>query len=477
MRQTAESNQIVPVIMCGGAGTRLWPVSREGWPKQFIPLVGDRSTFQQVFKRIASAALFAEPIVVTNVDFRFIVAEQLRALGIKAEIILEPVRRDSGPAVAIAAELASRRNAKADVLVLAADHVIFNSEAFLSACHEALPMTALGKIVTFGLRPSAASVDYGYIAAGAKLEGAAAFEVASFVEKPDAATAERYVADGYLWNSGNFMFRADVMLAELEHFEPEMAAAAKAAVSEGHKEYDFFRLGEDAFRRAPAKSIDYALMERTSRAAVVPADFGWTDVGSWNAVWKLMDRDLDGNAVLGTAEFVSAHRNLIYGHNDILTAVVGLDDIVVVTTPDAVLVTSRDNAGDVKKLVKQLKAKNRNEVVEHLRVYRPWGYYQTVDLGNRYHVKRIVVNPDQKLSLQKHSHRSEHWVVVRGTAEVTIDEEVRSLYENESVYVPIGRVHRLANRGRIPLELVEVQVGSYLGEDDIIRLEDVYHRS
>lgn len=463
--------------MCGGAGTRLWPVSREGWPKQFIPLLGDQSTFQQVFERIGSRELFAPPIVITNADFRFIVAEQLRTLGIEAEIVLEPSRRDSGPAVAVAAELASRRNARANILILAADHVILDSEAFLSACRDARPAAEAGRIVTFGLRPSAPSVDYGYISPGAKLAGAAAHEVVAFVEKPDAVTATRYVSDGYLWNSGNFMFRADVMLGEIERYEPEIFAAAKAAVSEAGREFDFLRLGKEAFEQAPAKSIDYAVMEKTTRAAVVPADYGWSDVGSWNAVWELLNKDGDGNAARGGAEFVDAHRNLVYGEDGVLTAVVGLDDIVVVTTLDAVLVASRGKTGDVKTLVKQLRAKNRREIVEHRRVYRPWGYYQTIDFGARYHVKRIVVNPGQWLSLQKHFHRAEHWVVVKGTAEVTIEEQVRSLYENESIYIPIGSVHRLANRGRIPLELVEVQVGSYLGEDDIVRLEDVYHRS
>jgi mannose-1-phosphate guanylyltransferase / mannose-6-phosphate isomerase len=301
--------------------------------------------------------------------------------------------------------------------------------------------------------------------------------VDSFVEKPDAETAERYVTDGYLWNSGNFMFRADVMLSELANYEPEIAAAAKAAVSEGSKDYDFFRLGSDAFERSPAKSIDYAVMERTTRAAVVPADYGWSDVGSWSAVWDLLEQNRDGNAARGNAEFLDANRNLIYADDGILTAIVGLDDLVVVATPDAVLVASRANAGDVKKLVMQLKLKDRREVVEHRRVDRPWGHYKLVDAGARYQVKRIVVNPGATLSLQKHFHRAEHWVVVKGTAEVTIDDKVRDLHENESVYVPIGSIHRLSNKGRIPLELIEVQVGSYLGEDDIVRLEDVYHRN
>jgi mannose-1-phosphate guanylyltransferase / mannose-6-phosphate isomerase len=472
-----DEKRIIPVVMCGGAGTRLWPVSREAFPKQFIPLIGELSTFQQVFELDQAKNLLASPIVITNSDFRFIVAEQLRQLGIEAEIVLEPSRRDSGPAVAVAAEIISRRDPKAVVLVLAADHVVLNREAFVAACRDAAPAAEAGRIVTFGLRPTFPSVDYGYISPGAKLDHTTVQAVQSFVEKPDVETATRYVAEGYLWNSGNFMFRADVMLSELANYEPEMAAAAKAAVSEGSKEYDFFRLGADAFERAPAKSIDYAVMEKTTRAAVIPADYGWSDVGSWNAVWDLLEHNRDDNAVRGDAEFLNARRNLIYADDGILTAVVGLDDLVVVATPDAILVASRANAGDVKKLVKQLKLKARREVVEHRRVDRPWGHYKMIDAGERYQVKRIVVNPGATLSLQKHFHRAEHWVVVKGTAEVTINDGVRNLHENESVYVPIGSIHRLSNKGRIPLELIEVQVGSYLGEDDIVRIEDAYHRS
>jgi mannose-1-phosphate guanylyltransferase/mannose-6-phosphate isomerase len=463
--------------MCGGAGTRLWPISREDLPKQFIPLIGERSTFQQTFERIGSKDLFAPPIVITNSDFRFVVAEQLRVLGVEAEIVLEPSRRDSGPAVAVAAELVARRDPAAIVLILAADHVIRDREAFLSACRDALPAAQSGQIVTFGLRPSHPSTDYGYILPGAEIDRSRARKVEAFAEKPDAETAARYVAGGYLWNSGNFLFRADTMLAEVALLEPEIATAASAAVGEGAREYDFFRLGPAAFERAPAKSIDYAVMERTKRAAVVPADYGWSDVGSWNAVWDLMERDRDGNAAQGTAEFLNARGNLVYSEDGVLTAVVGLDDVIVVTTLDAVLVASRDEAADVKTLVKQLKTKNRREVTEHRRVYRPWGYYQAVDLGTRYQVKRIVVNPGAKLSLQKHLHRSEHWVVVSGTAEVIVDGNTRNLYENESAYIPIGSIHRLANWEQAPLELIEVQVGGYLGEDDIIRLDDIYHRT
>ena len=469
------SSALIPVLMCGGAGTRLWPVSRESMPKQFVPLVGDRSTFQQTLERVAHP-MFARPIVITNTDFRFIVAEQLRELGIEADIVLEPARRDSGPAVAVAAVLAAQRDPAALVLVLAADHIIRKPKEFLAACRDAAAAAASGRIVTFGVRPSAPATNYGYIRPGAKLNGAAALAVEAFVEKPDAKTAARYVADDYLWNSGNFLFRADAMLGEITHFEPAIAEAARAAVADMTQDLDFLRLAEEPFRRAPRKSIDYAVMERTKLAAVVEADMGWSDVGSWDAVWDNLAHDADGNAVSGTAVVLDSRNSLVRSDDSILTAVVGIDDAIVVATGDAVLVAARDKAESVKMLVEQLKAQNRREAVEHRRIYRPWGYYQGVDAGARYQVKRIVVKSGARLSLQKHFHRAEHWVVVKGTAEVTIGEDVRTIHENESVYIPIGGVHRLANPGKIPLELIEVQVGSYLGEDDIQRLDDVYGR-
>jgi mannose-1-phosphate guanylyltransferase/mannose-6-phosphate isomerase len=444
-------------------------------PKQFVPLVGERSTFQQTLARIADP-MFDRPIVVTSADFRFIVAEQLRALGIAADIVLEPMRRDSGPAVAAAAVLAEQRDPAAIVLVLASDHVIKNSEAFLAACRAAAAAATAGRIVTFGIRPSFAATSYGYIRPGAKLDGAAVQTVEAFVEKPDAATATRYVAENYLWNSGNFMFRADVMLEEITRFEPTMGEAARAAVGELRQDLDFLRLAAEPFAHAPKKSIDYAVMERTTLAAVVPADIGWSDIGTWDAVWDNLDHDGAGNAVSGPAVVVDSRNSLVRSEEGVLTAVIGLDNVVVVSTGDAVLVTARDKAENVKALVELLKAQNRREAVEHRRIYRPWGYYQGVDIGARYQVKRIVVSPGARLSLQKHFHRAEHWVVVKGTAEVTVGADTRAVHENESVYIPIGSVHRLANPGRIPLELIEVQVGSYLGEDDIQRLDDTYGR-
>jgi mannose-1-phosphate guanylyltransferase / mannose-6-phosphate isomerase len=468
--------QIIPVIMCGGAGTRLWPVSRESMPKQFVPLVGEASTFQQVLARITDPDLFARPIVITKADFRFVVAEQLRERGVVADIVLEPMRRDSGPAVTVAAVMATERDRNALVLVLAADHVIRKPEEFRDACRSAAMAAAEGRIVTFGIRPTGPVTSYGYIRPGKKLNGASVCAVEAFVEKPDADTAATYVADQYLWNSGNFLFHAATMIAEIERFEPAMAEAGKAAVAGLTRDLDFMRLAAEPFARAPIKSIDYAVMERTKLAAVVPADLGWSDVGSWDSVWDVSDHDAAGNATDGPVLLMDSHNSLVRSDESVLTTVVGLDDIIVISTADAVLVASRTKAEQVKALVEQLKVHNYRAAVEHRRIYRPWGYYQDIDIAARYRVKRIVVKSGNALSLQKHFHRSEHWVVVKGTAEVTVNENVRTVHENESIYIPVGSVHRLGNPGKIPLELIEVQVGSYLGEDDIVRLEDVYGR-
>jgi mannose-1-phosphate guanylyltransferase/mannose-6-phosphate isomerase len=468
--------RIIPVIMCGGAGTRLWPVSRESMPKQFVPLVGQGSTFQQVLARISDPDLFARPIIITNSDFRFVVAEQLRECGVEADIVLEPMRRDSGPAVAVSAALATERDRQALVLVLAADHVMHKPDQFREACRLAAAAAAEGRIVTFGIEPTYAATNYGYIRPGEKLNGATVCAVEAFVEKPDAATAATYLADGYLWNSGNFLFQAATMLAEIERLEPAMAEAARSAVKGLTRDLDFLRLSPECFARAPKKSFDYAVMERTTRAAVIPADFGWSDIGSWSTVWDVLAHDAAGNATDGPVVMLDSRNSLVRADESVLTTVVGLDDVIVITTTDAVLVGSRAKAEQVKLLVEQLKAQNRRAAVEHSRLYRPWGYYQDVDVAARYKVKRIVVKPGGKLSLQKHFHRSEHWVVVKGTAEVTLGNDVRCVHENESIYIPIGSIHRLANPGKIPLELIEVQVGSYLGEDDIVRLDDVYGR-
>jgi len=469
---------VTPVILCGGAGTRLWPVSREKMPKHFVPLIGKLTTFQQVLDRVNRSGLFAPPIIITNSDFRFVVAEQTRARGAKATIILEPQRRDSAAAIAAVSEFAIKRDPNVILLVVAADHLIPDAEAFAEACRAALPAAAAGTIVTFGVEPTYAATSYGYINAKPRSNGSAVREVSAFVEKPDEATAAGYIRDGYLWNSGNFMFRADVMLRELAQFEPAIMAAAKGAVDNLVSDLDFFRLAEGPFAQAPRKSIDYAVMERTAQAGVLPVSFGWSDIGNWKSVWDVQKDNADaaGNVIEGPAEVLSTNNSLIRSEETILTTVIGLDDVVVVATVDAVLVVAKREAERVKDLVEQLRARNRNEALEHRRVYRPWGFYQTADLGARYQVKRICVNSGGRLSLQKHFHRSEHWVVVRGVAEVTVGDEIRLVHENESVYVPIGAVHRLANPGKIPLELIEVQVGSYLGEDDILRLEDVYQR-
>jgi mannose-1-phosphate guanylyltransferase/mannose-6-phosphate isomerase len=468
---------ITPVIVCGGTGTRLWPLSRESRPKQFMPLMGDLSTFQQVLHRVGDPAIFGRPIVVTNVEFRFAVAEQIQTAGYPADILLEPQGRDSGPAIAVAAEFASRRDPSAVLLVLAADHVMQDTEGFRTACKNALGQAAAGRIVTFGVRPDSPMTSYGYIKPGAQLGQSPVFAVEAFVEKPDVATATKYVSEGYLWNSGNFLFRADVMLAEIAKFEPAMRAAAAASVDALAKDLDFLRLPEQEFLASPKKSIDFAVMERTALAAVLPVSFGWSDIGTWSALWKELRHDSNHNAVDGPVVLVDTRNSLVFSDESILTSVIGLDDVIVVATPDSVLVVPKNQSEKVKQLVDVLKKEKRREATEHRRMYRPWGYYQGVDIGPRYQVKRIVVNPGGKLSLQKHHHRSEHWVVVKGTAEVTIDDEVRPVHENESIYVPIGAKHRLANPGKIPLELIEVQVGSYFGEDDIIRFDDVYHRA
>jgi len=470
------AGQIVPVIMCGGAGTRLWPVSRESMPKQFVPLIGQASTFQQVLARITDPELFARPIVITNADFRFVVAEQLRERGVEADIVLEPMSRDSGPAVAVSAVLAAERDRNALVLVLAADHVVRKPDEFRAACSHAATAAAEGRIVTFGIEPTHAATSYGYIRPGEKLNGASTRRIEAFVEKPDAATAASYVAQRYLWNSGNFLFHAATMLGEIERFEPTMAEAAKAAVAGLSRDLDFLRLAREPFARAPKKSIDYAVMQRTKLAAVVLTDLGWSDIGSWSSVWDVLDHDAAGNATEGPVVMLDSRNSLVRSEESVLTTVIGLDDVVVISTGDAVLVSARSKAEQVKALVEQLKANNHRAAVQHRRIYRPWGYYQDVDAAARYRVKRIFVNPGSKLSLQKHFHRSEHWVVVKGTAEITLGNDVRTVHENESLYIPIGSIHRLANPGKIPLELIEVQVGSYLGEDDIVRLDDVYGR-
>ena len=466
--------RIIPLIMCGGAGTRLWPASREVRPKQFLPLFGMRSTFQDTLSRVSDATLFERPIVITNTSYRFMVLEQLAEIGIEADVLLEPMRRDSGPAIAAGGAFAEIRDGEAVVLALAADHVVRDTSAFVAACRQGLVAAEAGKIVTFGIKPERPATEYGYIRPGEVISGEVR-SVATFVEKPDPATAAEYVKAGYFWNSGNFMFRASVLLDEYRRMDPDSVQAVGNAVTKAGRDLDFVTLDPESFGKAKVISIDYAVMEKTSRAAVVPVACGWSDVGSWHAVWELSDKDSQGNAAQGTAVFEDS-RNCIVSTDKALVALEGVDDLVVVATQDAVLVSRQKDANGLKRLVAKLKTVAPEVTEEHLKVHRPWGSYQSVDMGDRHQVKRIIVKPGGRLSLQKHHHRSEHWIVVRGAARVTVNETVKTVHENESIYIPIGSRHRLENPGKIDLELIEVQTGSYLGEDDIIRIEDDYRR-
>ena len=466
---------IIPILLAGGAGTRLWPVSRDALPKQFLPLVGKRSTYQETLLRVRDP-MFAPPIVITGPNFHFFARRQAEDVGVEATVVIEPVRRDSGPAIAAATAVAASRDPQAVILALAADHIILDVEAFRNTCIAGRAAAEAGRIVTFGIKPTEPKTSYGYILPGDSVGGGSVHAVKRFVEKPDAATAAQYVRNGYLWNSGNFLFRADVLLSELERLEPEIAAAITDSIARATNDLGFLRLDPEAFTRAPQKSIDYAVMEKTDRAAVVVGQFPWSDIGSWDALFDITPRDSAGNVLEGPVVTVDSNDCVVHSH-DRLTAVVGVKDLIVVHTSDAVMVVPRARAQEVRELVERLKAAKRPEATDHKRVHRPWGYYESIDAGERFQVKRIVVVPGGILSLQKHRHRAEHWVVVRGTAEVTIGDQVRAVHENESIYIPIGSVHRMANKGKIPLELIEVQTGSYLGEDDIERLEDVYKRS
>ena len=469
------TKRIIPLIMCGGAGTRLWPASREDRPKQFLPLFGVRSTFQDTIQRVSEATLFERPIVITNAAYRFMVLEQLAEIGLEADVLLEPMRRDSGPAIAAGAAFAQSRDSEAIVLALAADHVVRDTDAFIAACRQGLTAADQGRIVTFGVAPERAATEYGYISPGEPVSGEVR-SVAKFVEKPDHIKAAEYINAGYLWNSGNFMFRASVLLDEYRNADAASVEAVSDSVTKAGRDLGFFTLDASAFEAAKPISIDYAVMEKTSRAAVVPVACGWSDVGSWHAVWELSDKDADGNAAQGTAVFEDS-RNCNVSTDKALVALEGVDDLVIVATQDAVLVSRQKDANGLKRLVAKLKTVAPQVTEDHLRVHRPWGSYQSVDNGDRHQVKRIIVKPGGRLSLQKHHHRSEHWIVVRGTAQVTVNELVKTVHENESIYIPIGAVHRLENPGKIQLELIEVQTGSYFCEDDIIRIEDDYRRS
>lgn len=464
---------ILPVILSGGSGTRLWPLSREAYPKQFLPLVGEQTMLQATWARVADIA-GAAPIVVANQEHRFMAAEQLRECGVSpAVLILEPIGRNTAPAIAIAALQTLAGGEDALLLVLPSDHVVRDDSAFHAAVRDASVAAQNGKLVTFGIVPTAPETGYGYIKA-APGDGVRAVE--RFVEKPDLATAQAYLASGaYYWNSGMFLFKASRYLEELRQLQPDMLAACEQALSRATRDADFIRLDADAFSRSPNDSIDYAVMEKTRDAAVVPLDAGWSDVGSWSALWEVSDKDATGNAHHGDVIEIDCRNT--YAHGSRLIAMVGLEDVVVVETDDAVMVGHRDRIQEVKQVVNRIKRDGRSEAAAHRKVYRPWGAYDSIDNGARFQVKRITVKPGATLSLQMHHHRAEHWIVVSGTAEVTRGEDVILLTENQSTYIPLGVTHRLKNPGKLPLELIEVQSGSYLGEDDIVRFEDQYGRS
>ena len=470
------SDHIIPLIMCGGAGTRLWPASRENRPKQFLRLFGANSTFQYTMLRVSDPGLFARPVVITNAAYRFMVLEQLADINLEADILLEPARRDSGPAIATGAAFALTRDPKAVVLALAADHVVQDTPAFVEACRKALNVANAGRIVTFGVRPERAATEYGYIQPGTKISGDIV-TVAKFVEKPDAKTAAAYVKDGYLWNSGNFMFSAAMLLDEYRSVDAASVAAVSEAVKGAGRDLGFVTLPAESFEKAKAISIDYAVMEKTKQAVVMPMSCGWSDVGSWHAVWELSGKDEQGNSSQGAVAVFEDSHNCNVSSDKALVALEGVNDLVVVATQDAILVSRQNDPNGLKRLVAKLKTKAPEVTEDHLKVHRPWGSYQSLDIGDRHQVKRIIVKSGGRLSLQKHHHRSEHWIVVRGAALVTVNDMQKIVHENESIYIPIGVTHRMENPGKIPLELIEVQTGSYFGEDDIIRIEDDYKRS
>lgn len=469
---------LVPVILAGGSGTRLWPLSRSLFPKQFLALNNTNTLLQETLSRLEGLDGVVAPLIICNEHHRFIVAEQLRQSNIVgADILLEPCGRNTAPAIAAAALHAMRDGADPLLLVLAADHVILDTATFHKALALAVTTASEGSLVTFGIQPRSPEIGYGYIHAR-KAARQPAWAIDCFVEKPDLQTAQRYLDSGeYFWNSGMFMFRASVYLGELEKFAPEILRNCRNAHASAVKDLDFVRLDATAFALAPEDSVDYAVMEKTDKAMMIPLDAGWSDIGSWTALWEIADKDADGNVIRGDVIGLGNTDCYISSTDNRLVAAVGLKDMIVVDTSDAVLVAQKDQVHQVKALVDILKQQHRSEYQQHRTVYRPWGSYTGIDMGERYQVKRIVVLPGEKLSLQMHHHRAEHWIVVSGTAQVTRGEEEVLLSENQSIYIPLGTCHSLHNPGKIRLELIEVQTGSYLGEDDIIRIKDKYGRN
>jgi mannose-1-phosphate guanylyltransferase/mannose-6-phosphate isomerase len=469
---------IVPVLLSGGTGSRLWPLSREAYPKQLLSLLGEKTLLQQTAMRTSNNAMFASPMVVANAEHRFAIGEQLREAGIEdAKIILEPIGRNTAPAVAVAALIAMERDPDAIILATPVDHWIGNRDAFLEAVELGLQAAQSGKLVLFGMRPTHPATGFGYIRAGAELsKDSPIHAVSGFTEKPDATTAEQYLASGnYFWNSGIFLLPARQLIEELHAHAPDVLDAARQSLAEATNDLDFLRLDEAAFSRAPSISIDYAVMEHTKQGAVVAADFEWNDIGSWSALWSVAVKNPAENVEIGDVVAEDSTGCYLRGEGP-LVAALGVENLVITATPDVVLVTTRGRDQDVGKLVQRLKANGHRSATQTQNVHRPWGYYQSIHAGDRFQVKRITVNPGAKLSLQKHYHRAEHWVVVNGTAIVTRDDEEILLRENESVFVPLGCMHRLENPGKVPLNLIEVQSGAYLGEDDIVRVQDIYAR-
>lgn len=470
--------RIVPVILSGGSGTRLWPLSREHYPKQLLALVGEKTMLQQTALRLDGLTDVASPLLVCNEEHRFLIAEQMREIGkTPTNIILEPIGRNTAPALTLAALYLAKDDAETIMLVMPADHVIADVGAFQAAVRLASQAAVDGYLATFGIVPATPETGYGYIRQGQPLAGLEALRhVAAFVEKPDARTAANYLMSGdYFWNSGMFMLKAGVWLDVLKRTRPDILQACEKAAGQGRQDGEFYRIDGEAFRASPSESIDYAVMEKTDRAVVIPLHAGWSDIGAWSAIWETSPQDEHGNVLQGDVYAHDTHNALLIAQHRFVAAV-GLEEVIVVETADAVLVAHKDHAQDVKAVVAELKQRKRTEHLVHRRVYRPWGHYEGIDVGERFQVKRITVNPGAALSLQMHHHRAEHWIIVKGTARVTRDDEVSILVENQSTYIPIGTKHRLENPGKTPLEMIEVQSGGYLGEDDIVRFEDRYNR-